>query len=96
VDIPDINQNIEPRPAPVVKLICGMGPQVKRFLHRYNDAITVKVVAFKGTIRKFKYTVVAAHIEGLRHPPVCLFKTLFCVSVPLIKKYMVNFNVINE
>jgi hypothetical protein len=24
-------------PAPVIKLICGLGPQVKGFLHRWND-----------------------------------------------------------
>jgi hypothetical protein len=37
-----------------------------------------KVVAFKGTIRKF-LNMVAVHIEGPSHPPICLFITpLLC------------------
>jgi hypothetical protein len=33
-------------------------------------------------IRKF-LNIVVAHIKALRHPPICLFETLFCVNVPL-------------
>jgi hypothetical protein len=33
------------------------------------------IVAFKGKIRNF-LNMVAVHIEGPRHPPICLFGTL--------------------
>jgi hypothetical protein len=41
-----------------------------------------KIVASKGTTKFFK-NMVAAHIEGSRPPPICLFETLFRVRVPL-------------
>jgi hypothetical protein len=41
-----------------------------------------KILAFEGTIRKF-LNMVAVHIEGSMHPPICLFETLFRVSVPV-------------
>jgi hypothetical protein len=28
--------------------------------------------------------VVAAHVEGLMYPPICLFDTLFRVNIPLM------------
>jgi hypothetical protein len=40
-----------------------------------------KIVAFKGTIRIF-LNMVAVHIEGLKHPPICLFDTLFSFQCP--------------
>jgi hypothetical protein len=47
----------------------------------------LKLVSFKRAIRIFfKYTVVADHIEGLRHPPICLFETIFRVNVSLTIK----------
>jgi hypothetical protein len=39
------------------------------------------VIAFKEMSRKF-LNMVAAHIEGLRHPPICLFDTLFSCQCP--------------
>jgi hypothetical protein len=56
---------------------------------RSNIAILIvkrnfsKIVPFKRAIRKF-LNMVAAHIEGLRYPPICLFETLFRVNVPLM------------
>jgi hypothetical protein len=41
-----------------------------------------KKLALKGMIRKF-LNMVEVHIDGLRHPNICLFVTLLCVSVPL-------------
>jgi hypothetical protein len=41
-----------------------------------ENVIFSNVVAFTGTIRKF-LNMVAVHIEGRRHPPICLFSTLF-------------------
>jgi hypothetical protein len=38
-------------------------------------------VAFKRTIRKF-FTIVAAHSECLRLPPMCSFETLFSCQCP--------------
>jgi hypothetical protein len=71
------NKKVEP--APGIKLVGGLGPQVKRF---YVDiTILLKNVAFERTIRNF-LNIVAAHIEGLRHPPIYLFGTLFSRQFP--------------
>jgi hypothetical protein len=40
-----------------------------------------KIVTSKGTIRKF-FNMVAVHIEGSRHPPICLIETLFSCQCP--------------
>jgi hypothetical protein len=45
----------------------------------------LKIVAFKRTLRKF-LNKVAAHIEGLIHPPICLFETLFSCQYPFRRK----------
>jgi hypothetical protein len=52
-------------PARVIKLICGPGPQVKRFPHRWNEHF--KIVTFKRTIRQL-LNIIAADIDGLRLP----------------------------
>jgi hypothetical protein len=49
-----------------------------------------KIIAFKWTIRKI-LNMLTVHIEGIRHPFICLLDTLFCVSVPLIFKNKYNF-----
>jgi hypothetical protein len=40
-----------------------------------------KITSFKGMIRKF-LNMVAVHIEGIRHPLICLFDTLFSIQCP--------------
>jgi hypothetical protein len=85
---------------PVFRVMCGRpqafyrdlrsativvyGGQRIKFLFIIANVNFSKIVAFKGTIRKFLNTA-AVHIEGLRHPPMCLFDTLSCVSVPLLE-----------
>jgi hypothetical protein len=41
-----------------------------------------KNLAFKGTIRIF-LNMLAVHIEGPRHPIICLFSTLYSCHCPL-------------
>jgi hypothetical protein len=43
-----------------------------------------KIVAFKGTMRKFLY-VVAENIEGWRYPPYAYLPYIFRVNAPLMK-----------
>jgi hypothetical protein len=57
------------------------GQRLKFLLYSTIHENFSKIVAFKGTIRKF-LNIVAVHIEGLRHPAICLFDTLFGVNVP--------------
>jgi hypothetical protein len=44
--------------------------------------MVLKIVAFKGKLKQFS-NMLAAHIEDIRHPTICLLDTLFRVSVPL-------------
>jgi hypothetical protein len=47
-----------------------------------ETTMLLKILAFKRTSRKFLITL-AVRIEGMRHPPICLFDALFRVNVPL-------------
>jgi hypothetical protein len=56
-----------------------------KIFYDIEKAAFPNIVAFKGTIRKC-LNLVAVNIEGSMHPPICLFQTLFLVSVPVIKR----------
>jgi hypothetical protein len=43
-------------------------------------------LAFKETIRKF-LNMIAVHIKSSRHPPICLFETVFRASVPVLYRF---------
>jgi hypothetical protein len=93
---------------PVFRVMCGRpqafyrdlrsativvyGGQRIKFLFIIANVNFSKIVAFKGTIRKFLNTA-AVHIEGLRHPPMCLFDTLFLCKCPFNGKFKVHYNV---
>jgi hypothetical protein len=46
-----------------------------------------KIITIKGTIRKMLNTL-AAHIWGLRYPPICLFDTLFSWQCPFNTRFL--------
>jgi hypothetical protein len=62
-----------------------------------DRTMLLKIVAFKWTIRTFLY-IVAAHIEGLRQPLICLFETLFSCQCPFksnplsLEPYSISFH----
>jgi hypothetical protein len=62
-----------------IKLICGPGPQEKDF-HIHGTNILI-IIGFKWTIKYF-LNIGAAHAKGLRHPPICLFETIFSCNCP--------------
>jgi hypothetical protein len=58
-----------------------VGPKDKISFYIVNVNFS-KIVAFKRDNKRIFFKMVAVHIEGLRHPPICLIDIRFRVSVP--------------
>jgi hypothetical protein len=73
VGIPDISQKVEPRTGYQINRRAGStGKKIDRTLH----------LKFVNGRSKLFLNIVAAHIQGLRHPPMCLLEKHFSWQCP--------------